>query len=224
MLHKDAALSHAGSGLHLRSRYENFVGGEWVPPRSGRYLENISPFTGKKTCEIPFSTPADVELALQAAERARGFWKKAAPTWRAMALNKIADRMEANSELLAIAEGRETGRPMTENVGIVLAIDHFRYFAGRLRERAQNEAGPVRDEFPEGPGGEALHPAHYPILMAAWQLAPALAAGNCVVLKPAAPTPACVLVLADLIRDLLPPGVLNIVSGYGMSPAPEDIL
>lgn len=213
MLQMDAAPSPAG--LSLRARYGNFVGGHWVAPAEGRYLENISPYTGKKTCEIPRSTAADVELALRAAEEARSFWKKAAPAWRAMALHKIAARMEAHAELLAVAEGRETGRPMTETRGVVLAIEHFRYFAGRLREKSGAGARHPAEDFP-GAGGETIRPAEHPILMATWQLAPALAAGNCIVLKPTGLTPASVLVLADLIQDLLPPGVLNIVSGYNL--------
>ena len=203
--------------------YDNFIGGRWVAPRAGRYFDNISPINGKVICRVARSDADDVELALDAAHAARQAWGETAPAQRAVALNRIADAMEANLALLATAETWDNGKPIRETMAadIPLAIDHFRYFAGCIRAQegsiAQIDADTIGYHFhePLGVVGQII-PWNFPILMAAWKLAPALAAGNCVVLKPAEQTPASILVLAELIADLLPPGVLNIVNGFGL--------
>ncbi|HXH01953.1 MAG TPA: aldehyde dehydrogenase [Candidatus Competibacteraceae bacterium] len=212
-----------GSKVTFKSRYANYIGGEWVAPVEGRYFENITPVTGKPFCEIPRSSAADIELALDAAHKAKAAWGKTSPTERSNLLNKIADRMEANLEMLAVAETWDNGKPIRETLAadIPLAIDHFRYFAGCIRAQegsiAELDHDTVAYHFhePLGVVGQII-PWNFPILMAAWKLAPALAAGNCVVLKPAEQTPVSILVLVELIQDLLPPGVLNVVNGFGV--------
>ncbi|SFA49969.1 aldehyde dehydrogenase [Parageobacillus thermantarcticus] len=212
-----------GSLITFKKRYENFIGGKWVPPVDGEYFENISPVTGKPYCEVPRSKAADIELALDAAHAAKDAWGRTSPAERARILNKIADRMEENLEMLAVAETWENGKPIREtlNADIPLAIDHFRYFASCIRAEegtlAEIDHDTVAYHFKEPLGvvGQII-PWNFPLLMAAWKLAPALAAGNCVVLKPAEQTPTTILVLMELIEDLLPPGVVNIVNGFGL--------
>src|SRR6202051_2151685 len=203
--------------------YGNFIGGTWVPPVSGRYFDNISPVDGRLLCRVPRSDSADVEAALDAAHAAKDKWGAVSPAERANILNRIAQRMEDNLDLLAVAETWDNGKPIreTKNADIPLAIDHFRYFAGCLRAQegtiSQIDATTVAYHFhePLGVVGQII-PWNFPILMAAWKVAPALAAGNCIVLKPAEQTPASILVWAELVGDLLPPGVLNIVNGFGL--------
>jgi aldehyde dehydrogenase len=209
--------------ITFKKRYENYINGEWKPPVNGNYFENPTPVTGEMFCEIPRSSEEDVELALDAAHRAKEQWGKTSVAERANILNKIADRMEENLEMLAVAETWDNGKAVREtlNADIPLAIDHFRYFAGAIRAQegslSQIDDDTVAYHFnePLGVVGQII-PWNFPILMATWKLAPALAAGNCTVLKPAEQTPASILVLMELIEDLLPPGVLNIVNGFGV--------
>ncbi|OHX12328.1 aldehyde dehydrogenase [Chromobacterium sphagni] len=210
-------------GFELKARYANYIGGRWVPPVNGRYFENVTPITGKTLCEIARSDEQDVEQALDAAHAARRAWGHTPMTERALALNRIADRMEQNLELLATVETWDNGKPIRETraADIPLAIDHFRYFAACVRAQegslGEIDANTVSYHFhePLGVVGQII-PWNFPILMAAWKLAPALAAGNCVVLKPAEQTPLSILVLMELVGDLLPPGVLNVVNGFGV--------
>jgi aldehyde dehydrogenase len=209
--------------LPFRGRYENYINGKWVAPASGEYFENITPVTGRPMCEIPRSNAEDVERALDAAHAAKDAWGKTSPAERANLLNKIANRMEQNLDLLAAAESWDNGKPIRETLAadIPLAIDHFRYFAGCVRAEEGSVCEIDHDTYayhfkePLGVVGQII-PWNFPILMATWKLAPALAAGNCIVLKPAEQTPASILVLLELIDDLLPPGVLNIVNGFGL--------
>ncbi len=203
--------------------YGNFIGGAWLPPVNGRYFDNLSPVNGELLCRIPRSDGEDVEAALDAAHAVKDKWAAVTPAERANILNRIAQRMEDNLELLATAETWDNGKPIreTRNADIPLAIDHFRYFAGCVRAQegslSQIDEDTVAYHFhePLGVVGQII-PWNFPILMAAWKVAPALAAGNCIVLKPAEQTPASILVLAELIADLLPAGVLNIVNGFGL--------
>jgi aldehyde dehydrogenase len=205
------------------TRYENFIGGKWTAPKDGRYFDNISSITGKSVGEVARSQAADVEAALDAAHAASDAWGKTSAADRALILNRIADRMEANLEKLAIAETWDNGKPIRETLAadIPLAIDHFRYFASCIRAQegsiSEIDHDTVAYHFhePLGVVGQII-PWNFPILMAAWKLAPALAAGNCVVLKPAEQTPASIMVWASLVADLLPPGALNIVNGFGL--------
>jgi aldehyde dehydrogenase len=204
-------------------RYDNYIGGEWTAPKSGRYFENFSPVTGCAIGQIARSDAADIEAALDAAHKAKDAWGKTAPAARALILNRIADRMEDNLELLARAETWDNGKPIRETTAadLPLAIDHFRYFAGVLRGQegslSEIDHDTVAYHFhePLGVVGQII-PWNFPLLMACWKLAPAIAAGNCVVLKPAEQTPAAIMLWAILIGDLLPPGVLNIVNGFGL--------
>ncbi|GIO07596.1 aldehyde dehydrogenase [Brevibacillus reuszeri] len=213
----------SGSKVTFKNRYENYIGGNWVPPVKGEYFENVSPVTGKVFCEVARSTADDIELALDAAHEAKTAWGRTSVAARSNILLKIADRMEANLELLAVAESWENGKPVREtlNADIPLAIDHFRYFAGAVRAQdsslAEIDNDTVAYHFhePLGVVGQII-PWNFPLLMATWKLAPALAAGNCVVLKPAEQTPASIMVLMELIGDLLPPGVVNVVNGFGL--------
>ncbi|MBO1359163.1 aldehyde dehydrogenase [Acetobacter sacchari] len=206
----------------FKSRYENFIGGEWKAPVKGEYMKSSSPVNGKVICEVPQSTAEDIELALDAAHKAFPVWSRMSATERSLALLKAADRMEANLDLLARAESWDNGKPIRETLAadIPLAIDHFRYFAGciRAQEGALSEIteDTVAYHFhePLGVVGQII-PWNFPILMGSWKLAPALAAGNCVVMKPAETTPASILVLMELIGDLFPSGTLNIVNGLG---------
>jgi aldehyde dehydrogenase len=207
----------------LDSRYQNFIGGEWTEPRSGNYFENPSPVNGQTFCEVPRSGADDIELALDAAHKAAPAWGRAPAAERANILNKIADRMEQNLEKLAIIETWDNGKPVRETLAadLPLAIDHFRYFAGCIRAQegsvAELDHDTVAYHFPEPLGvvGQII-PWNFPILMAAWKVAPALAAGNAVVLKPAEQTPVGILELMKLVGDLLPAGVLNVVNGFGV--------
>src|SRR5471032_250729 len=218
-----ADISKLGVANPFKQRYDNFIGGKFVAPVKGEYFGNITPITGQPFCEIARSTAEDIELALDAAHAAKDSWGKTSQTERANILNKIADRMEANLALIATAETIDNGKPIRETTAadIPLAIDHFRYFAGCIRAQegsvAQIDAETYAYHFhePLGVVGQII-PWNFPILMAVWKLAPALAAGNCVVIKPAEQTPASILVLAEVIGDLLPKGVLNIVNGFGL--------
>jgi aldehyde dehydrogenase len=211
-----------GSVVGFASRYENFIGGKWVPPTDGRYFENPSPVDGQTFCEVARSTSADVDLALDAAHTAASAWARTSATERANILNKIAGRIEEHLEELAVAETWDNGKPVRETLAadIPLAVDHFRYFAGAIRAQ-EGSIGEIDEDtvayhFHEPLGVVAqIIPWNFPILMAAWKLAPALAAGNCVVLKPAEQTPASILKVIEVIADLLPPGVLNVVNGFG---------
>ncbi|MGA4670744.1 aldehyde dehydrogenase [Propionibacteriaceae bacterium Y1923] len=212
-----------GSKVTFKPRYENWIGGEWVPPVKGQYFENPTPVTGQVFTEVARGTAEDIELALDAAHAAAPAWGKTSVAERAVILNKIAARIEENLEMIALADSWDNGKPIRETLAadIPLAIDHFRYFAGVIRAQegslSQLDDDTVAYHFhePLGVVGQII-PWNFPILMATWKLAPALAAGNAVVLKPAEQTPASILVLAELIADLLPPGVLNIVNGFGL--------
>ena len=211
-----------GAKIQYKSKYDNFIGGQWVAPVNGEYFDVITPITGKSYTKVARSGQADIDLALDAAHAASDKWGKTSAAERSNILLKIADRIDANLELLAYAETVDNGKPIREtlNADIPLSSDHFRYFAGCLRSQEGNlseiDENTVAYHFhePLGVVGQII-PWNFPILMAAWKLAPALGAGNCVVLKPAESTPVSILILADLIKDLLPPGVLNIVNGYG---------
>ncbi|QCP05042.1 MULTISPECIES: aldehyde dehydrogenase family protein [Brevibacterium] len=212
-----------GSKVTFKSRYDNWIGGEWVAPVKGNYFENISPVNGKPFCEVAQSTAEDIEVALDAAHKAAPAWGETSPAERGVILNRIADRIEENLQMLAVAETWDNGKAIREplNADLPLAVDHFRYFAGAIRAQegtlSQIDDDTVAYHFhePLGVVGQII-PWNFPILMAVWKLAPALAAGNAVVLKPAEQTPASILVLVELIGDLLPPGVLNIVNGFGV--------
>ncbi len=212
-----------GDEVSFRSRYGNFIGGEWVEPSSGQYFENVTPITGRAFCEVPRSNAKDIERALDAAHAARESWGRTSSAHRAVIMNQIAQRMEDNLNMLALSESWDNGKPIRETTAadLPLAIDHWRYFAGciRAQEGALSEIDhdTVAYHFhePLGVVGQII-PWNFPLLMATWKLAPAIAAGNCVVLKPAEQTPASILAWAELVGDLLPPGVLNIVNGFGL--------
>ena len=218
-----AEMQFLNTDFPYKKQYGNFIGGQWVKPVGGEYFDNISPITGEAFTSIRRSREADIELALDAAHKAKTAWGKTSPAERANILNKIADRMEANLTRIAVAETIDNGKPLRETMAadIPLAIDHFRYFAGCVRAQegsiSQIDEDTVAYHFhePLGVVGQII-PWNFPILMAVWKLAPALAAGNCVVLKPAEQTPASILVLLELIEDLLPAGVLNVVNGFGL--------
>ena len=212
-----------GSIVSFAQSYDNFIGGDWVAPAEGRYFDNGSPVDGQTFCQVARSSAADIDLALDAAHAAAGPWGRTSATERANILNKIADRIEQNLEKLAVAETWDNGKPVRETLAadLPLAVDHWRYFAGALRaqEGTLSEINPdtVAYHFHEPLGVVAqIIPWNFPILMATWKLAPAIAAGNCVVIKPAEQTPASLLLVAELIADLLPPGVLNVVNGFGV--------
>jgi len=218
----EALKQPAADESHLRTRYDNFIGGEWKAPAKGRYFTDISPIDGSVLCEIARSDADDVERALDAAHAARKGWARTSPADRAAILNRIADRITANVVLLARVETRDNGKPIREtlNADIPLAADHFRYFAGCIRAE-EGSIGEIDHDTiayhfkePMGVVGQII-PWNFPLLMAAWKMAPALAAGNCVVIKPASDTPMSLAVLMDLIGDLLPRGVLNVVFGHG---------
>ena len=217
-----AAPGHEDSPVELKARYENFIGGHWVAPVKGEYSPNVTPATGETFTEVPRSTPEDVELALDAAHVAKDRWAETSVTERSRVLNKVADAIEEHLELLAVAESWENGKPVRETLAadIPLAADHFRYFASVIR----GEEGAISEldkhtvayhfKEPLGVVGQII-PFNFPLLMAAWKLAPALAAGNAVVLKPASPTPWSILKLMELLEDILPEGVVNVVNGPG---------
>ncbi len=217
------SLKNLGVAIPFKAKYDNYIGGKWVPPVDGEYFDNISPVTGKVFCQVARSNEKDVNLALDAAHAAREAWGKTSTTARANILLKIADIMEANLEKIATAETIDNGKPIREtmNADIPLAIDHFRYFAGAIRAQEggiseiDHETMAYHFHEPLGVVGQII-PWNFPILMAAWKLAPALAAGNVIVMKPAEQTPASIMVVMELIEHLLPPGVLNIVNGHGV--------
>ncbi len=216
------ALKKLGVTIPYKSKYDNFIGGKWVAPVKGEYFDVITPITGTVYTKAARSSAEDVELALDAAHAAADKWGKTAPAERANILLKIADRLEQNLQMIATAETVDNGKPIREtvNADIPLAIDHFRYFAGCLRAQegtlSELDETTVAYHFhePLGVVGQII-PWNFPILMAAWKLAPAVAAGNCVVMKPAEFTPISLLILMETIADLVPPGVINIVNGYG---------
>lgn len=211
-----------GSVVTFKNRYENFINGEWIKPSKGQYFMNTTPVTGEDMCEVPRSSQEDLELALDAAHNAKASWAGTSTTERANILNKIADRLEQNLEMLAVAETWDNGKAVRETLAadLPLTVDHFRYFASCIRAQeggiSEVDANTMAYHFhePLGVVGQII-PWNFPILMAAWKLAPALAAGNCVILKPAEQTPTSILVLMELIQDLLPKGVVNILNGYG---------
>lgn len=207
---------------NYKKRYDNYIGGQWVPPVGGEYLDNITPVTGEVFCQVARGTAADVEKALDAAHHAAKTWGHSSPAERALILHRIADRMEEHLEEIAVAETWDNGKAVRETLAadIPLAIDHFRYFAGAIRAQesrtSQIDHNTVAYHFhePIGVVGQII-PWNFPLLMAAWKIAPALAAGNTIVLKPAEQTPASILFWIDIVGDLLPDGVLNIVNGLG---------
>ncbi len=211
-----------GSLVDVKPRYENFIGGHWVPPTKGLYMPNVSPGTGHAFTEVARSSAEDVELALDAAHAAKDAWGESSLAERAAVLHAVADAIEANLTMLAVAESWENGKPVRETLAadLPLAVDHFRYFAGATRSlegrTTEIDHDTVAYHFhePLGVVGQII-PFNFPILMAAWKIAPALAAGNCTVVKPASPTPWSILKLAEVIGDIVPPGVLNIVTGPG---------
>jgi len=216
------APGQAGSPVEVKSRYENFIGGHWVAPVDGQYMRDLSPATARQFTEVPRSTKEDIELALDAAHAAKDSWGETSLTERARILNRIADVIEEHTEMLAVAETWDNGKPVRETLAadIPLAADHFRYFAGETRALTGTSTEIDKDTVayhfhePLGVVGQII-PFNFPLLMAAWKLAPALAGGNCAVLKPASSTPWSILKLAELIGDIVPPGVLNIVTGPG---------
>ncbi|MGP5382542.1 aldehyde dehydrogenase [Glutamicibacter arilaitensis] len=212
-----------GALVNFKERYENYIGGQWVAPAKGMYFENVTPVTGKVFCEVARSTAEDIETALDAAHAAAPAWGKTSPAERAVILNKIADGIEENLEMMAVAETWDNGKAIREclNADLPLAVDHFRYFAGAIRaqegslSQLDDDTTAYHYHEPLGVVGQII-PWNFPILMAVWKLAPALAAGNAIVLKPAEQTPVSILVLMELIGDLLPAGVLNVVNGFGV--------
>ena len=221
MLH--VAMDALKGRLAIRGKYDNFIGGQWVAPVRGQYFDNISPVTGKPICQIARSTAEDIELALDAAHKARAAWGETSYAERSKMLNKIADKMEQNLDVLALVETLDNGKPIREttHADLPLAVDHFRYFAGVIRAQegsiCEIDKDTVAYHFhePLGVVGQII-PWNFQLLMAVWKLAPAIAAGNCVVLKPAEQTPMSIMALMDLIGDILPPGVLNVVNGFGV--------
>ena len=212
-----------GAKVEFKSRYEHFIGGEWTPPVKGQYFENVTPVTGKVFCEVARGTAEDIDAALDAAWKAAPAWGATSAAERALVLHRIADRMEENLEMLAVAETWDNGKAVREtlNADVPLAIDHFRYFAGAIRAQegglSQVDEDTVAYHFhePLGVVGQII-PWNFPLLMGVWKLAPALAAGNAVVIKPAEQTPASIMVFIELIADLLPAGVVNVVNGFGL--------
>jgi aldehyde dehydrogenase len=219
----DKILAGIANQIAIRPHYDNFIGGKWVPAVKGQTFDNISPIDGRVVCTVARSTAEDVELALDAAHAARESWGRTSPAERSLALLRIADRIEQKLDLLALVETIDNGKPICETkaADLPLAVDHFRYFAGCIRAQegslSEIDHDTVAYHFhePLGVVGQII-PWNFPILMAVWKLAPALAAGNCVLLKPAEQTPMSIMVLMDMIGDLLPPGVLNVINGFGV--------
>ncbi|MGB0860709.1 MAG: aldehyde dehydrogenase family protein, partial [Pseudoalteromonas spongiae] len=213
---------HADAKVQFNEQYENYIGGEWVAPVDGKYFDNTTPVTGEVICRIPRSNGKDIELALDAAHKAKDAWAQTSVTERSNLLLKIADRIEQNLEMLAVAETWDNGKAVRETLAadLPLCVDHFRYYAGCIRAQegsiGEIDNGTVAYHFhePLGVVGQII-PWNFPLLMAAWKLAPALVAGNCVILKPAEQTPVSILKLMEVIGDLLPAGVLNVVNGFG---------
>jgi len=211
-----------GSVVPVEARYENFIGGKWIAPTDGKYRVDLTPATAGRITEVPHSTPADIELALDAAHAAKDAWGEMPAAGRAEVLNAIADAVEKNKEMLAVAESWENGKPVRETLAadVPLVVDHFRYFAAAARAEEGRSTEIEKDlvayhfREPLGVVGQII-PFNFPLLMAAWKLAPALAAGNCSVIKPASPTPWSILKLMETIEDVLPPGVINVVNGPG---------
>ncbi len=219
----DKILADIANQIAIRPHYDNFIGGKWVPAVKGQTFDNMSPIVGRVVCTVARSTAADVELALDAAHAAREAWGRTSPAERSLVLLRIADRIEQKLDLLALVETIDNGKPIRETkaADLPLAVDHFRYFAGCIRAQEGSLSEIDHDTIayhfhePLGVVGQII-PWNFPILMAVWKLAPALAAGNCVVLKPAEQTPMSIMVLMDMIGDLLPPGVLNVINGFGV--------
>jgi aldehyde dehydrogenase len=217
------ALDTISKQVLIRPSYDNFIGGKFVAPVEGRYFENLSPVTGAKLCMIARSSAADIDLALDAAHKAKDAWGKTPVAERSQVLNKIADKMAANLDLLALVETLDNGKPIRETTyaDLPLCVDHWRYYAGVVRAQeggiSEIDGDTVAYHYhePLGVVGQII-PWNFPLLMAIWKLAPAIAAGNCVVLKPAEQTPLSILILAEMIGDILPPGVLNVVNGFGL--------
>ena len=219
----DKVLSEIAKEIAIRPHYDNWIGGRWVPAVRGQHFDNISPVNGRVICTVARSTAEDVELALDAAHAAREAWGRTSPMQRSNLLLKVADRMESRLSTLALVEAIDNGKPIRETTlaDLPLAIDHFRYFAGCIRSQeggiSEIDHDTVAYHFHEPLGVVAqIIPWNFPLLMAVWKLAPALAAGNCVVIKPAEQTPMSIAVLMDMIADLLPPGVVNVVQGFGV--------
>ena len=218
-----SALAAAGEHIKIRTRYDNYIGGTWLAPVKGQYFENTTPIGGEVSCQVARSTAEDIDQALDAAHAAKAAWGKTSAAERAAKLLAIADRMEQHLAHIALAETVDNGKPIRETLAadVPLAIDHLRYFAACIRAQegalSQIDDTTVAYHFhePLGVVGQII-PWNFPLLMAIWKLAPALAAGNCVVLKPAEQTPMSIMVLVELIGDLLPPGVLNVVNGFGV--------
>src|SRR6476660_5833500 len=209
--------------IPIRARYDNWIGGKYVAPARGQYFMNPTPLTGQPLCEVARSTHEDIDRALDAAHAAAISWNGTSPAYRANTLNRIADRIEANLDTLAFVETLDNGKPIRETTGadLPLVIDHFRYFAGCIRAQegglSQLDEDTVAYHFHEPLGVVAqIITWNFPLLMATWKLAPALAAGNCVVLKPAEQTPVSIMALMELIADILPSGVINVVQGFGV--------
>ena len=221
MLHK--TLEQIDAKIKTKTRYDNFIGGEWVAPVNGLYFENISPITGKMYNEVARSDAQDIELALDAAHKAKDAWAATSVTERALILNRIADRIEENLPMLAMLETIENGKAVRETTyaDLPLVVDHWRYYAGVIRAQegsaGEIDANTIAYHFhePLGVVGQII-PWNFPLLMATWKLAPAIITGNCVILKPAEQTPSSILAMVDLIADLLPAGVLNVVNGFGV--------
>jgi aldehyde dehydrogenase len=220
ILEPTAGIDPASVGI--KDRYDNFIGGAWIPPTTGEYSDNVTPATGRPFTQVSRSGAADIELALDAAHAAKDAWGEASTTQRAKVLHRVADAIEENLELLAIAESYDNGKPIRETraADIPLAADHFRYFASVIRGEegaiSEIDKDTIAYHFhePLGVVGQII-PFNFPLLMAAWKIAPALAAGNCTVVKPASPTPWSILKLCELIQDIVPPGVVNVVNGPG---------
>lgn len=219
----EQALSKLEGKSLIQAKYDNFIGGRWVAPVKGQYFDNISPVTGKRVCQVARGSAEDIELALDAAHKAKGAWGRTSTTERSNILNRIAQRIEDNLDMLALVETIDNGKPIRETTAadLPLAVDHFRYFAGCLRAQeggiSEIDHDTIAYHFhePLGVVGQII-PWNFPLLMAVWKLAPALAAGNCIVLKPAEQTPMSILALMEVIGDLLPEGVLNVVNGFGI--------
>jgi aldehyde dehydrogenase len=217
------ALEKLSGQIAIRPRYDNFIGGQWVAPVKGEYFDNISPVNGQVVCKVARSSAEDIELALDAAHKAKDAWGRTSLAERGLILNRIADRIEEKLPLLALVETIDNGKPIREttHADLPLVVDHFRYFGGVIRAQqgsiCEIDENTVAYHYhePLGVVGQII-PWNFPVLMAAWKLAPALAAGNCVVLKPAEQTPMGIMVLMDIIGDLLPPGVVNVVNGFGL--------
>ncbi len=216
-------LQDVSQHIAIRPQYDNFIGGKWVAPVKGRYFDNISPVNGQIVCTVARSSAEDIELALDAAHAARDAWGRTSPAERARVLLRIADKMEEKLDLLAMVETIDNGKPIRETTAadLPLGIDHFRYFAGCLRAQeggiSEIDHDTIAYHFhePLGVVGQII-PWNFPLLMAIWKLAPALAAGNCVVLKPAEQTPMAIMVLMEMLADIVPPGVINVVNGFGV--------